>query len=340
MAALYTEHALGLTRLAQVMLGDRAAAEDVVHDAFCGLCRRWDHLTDPWKASAYSRSSVLNGCRSALRRQARGGGRAWRPRARALRPAHHVHPLVHLVPVAQAHKDLDGVRDRRLRDLDRLEPASTAAGLAGGRTPPGEHQPGGQRARPRSRGDEGPRPVNHVRDVPARPELAAAAEPSTSKPAPCPTTMSVLRVMGTETEYAISRTRPARRQRDSDLTAGQPLPPTAPAALESLSGTSPADSGDPAGVSFDRVVLDMLAGGQGAHPDEDEKRGDRRAAPPLARPSTSSSWPTGAFNRENMIDCEEIEKVRRQKNTWSAGASSPTVQLIAEAAVRQAADRS
>jgi RNA polymerase sigma-70 factor (sigma-E family) len=84
-AALYAEHALGLTRLAQVMLGDRAAAEDVVHDAFCGLCRRWDHLTDPRKASAYLRSSVLNGCRSALRRQARGGGgRAWTPGDEAL----------------------------------------------------------------------------------------------------------------------------------------------------------------------------------------------------------------------------------------------------------------
>jgi RNA polymerase sigma-70 factor (sigma-E family) len=70
-SALYAEHALGLTRLAQVMLGDRAAAEDVVHDAFCGLCRRWGHLTDPAKAQAYLRSSVLNGCRSALRRQIR-----------------------------------------------------------------------------------------------------------------------------------------------------------------------------------------------------------------------------------------------------------------------------
>jgi RNA polymerase sigma-70 factor (sigma-E family) len=70
-SALYTEHALGLTRLAQVMLGDRAAAEDVVHDAFCGLCRRWGDLTDPRKAPAYLRSSVLNGCRSALRRRAR-----------------------------------------------------------------------------------------------------------------------------------------------------------------------------------------------------------------------------------------------------------------------------
>jgi RNA polymerase sigma factor (sigma-70 family) len=71
-SALYAGHALGLTRLAQVMLGDRAAAEDVVHDAFCGLCRRWGDLTDPRKAPAYLRSSVLNGCRSVLRRQARG----------------------------------------------------------------------------------------------------------------------------------------------------------------------------------------------------------------------------------------------------------------------------
>lgn len=73
-AALYAEHALGLTRLAQVMLGDRAAAEDVVHDAFIGLCRRWDYLTDPGKAQTYLRSSVLNGCRSVLRRKAREPG--------------------------------------------------------------------------------------------------------------------------------------------------------------------------------------------------------------------------------------------------------------------------
>ena len=70
-SALYAEHALGLTRLAQVMLGDRAAAEDVVQDAFFGLCRRWNYLTDAGKARAYLRSSVLNGCRNVLRRQAR-----------------------------------------------------------------------------------------------------------------------------------------------------------------------------------------------------------------------------------------------------------------------------
>ena len=69
--ALYAAHALGLTRLAHVMLGDRAAAEDVVHDAFAGLYRRWPHLTDQGKAQAYLRSAVLNGCRSAARRAGR-----------------------------------------------------------------------------------------------------------------------------------------------------------------------------------------------------------------------------------------------------------------------------
>ncbi len=42
--ALYAEHAIGLIRLAQVILGDRAAAEDVVQEAFAGLFRRWAAL--------------------------------------------------------------------------------------------------------------------------------------------------------------------------------------------------------------------------------------------------------------------------------------------------------
>jgi RNA polymerase sigma-70 factor (sigma-E family) len=65
---LYHEHALGLMRLAHIMLGDKQAAEDVVQDAFLGLYRRWSHLADPAKALQYVRSSVLNGCRSARRR--------------------------------------------------------------------------------------------------------------------------------------------------------------------------------------------------------------------------------------------------------------------------------
>ena len=67
--ALYQAHALGLIRLAVVMLGDKAAAEDVVREAFCGLYRRWNQLSDTDKALSYVRSSVINGCRSALRKR-------------------------------------------------------------------------------------------------------------------------------------------------------------------------------------------------------------------------------------------------------------------------------
>jgi RNA polymerase sigma-70 factor (sigma-E family) len=67
-AELYQAHAEGLVRLAVVMLGHRASAEDVVQEAFLGLYRHWDRLTDTGNALRYVRSSVLNGCRSAIRR--------------------------------------------------------------------------------------------------------------------------------------------------------------------------------------------------------------------------------------------------------------------------------
>jgi RNA polymerase sigma-70 factor (sigma-E family) len=70
-AALYEAHALGLLRLAVVMLGDQQAAEDVVQDAFFGLYRRYGTLQDPDRALAYVRSSVFNGCRTVLRRRKR-----------------------------------------------------------------------------------------------------------------------------------------------------------------------------------------------------------------------------------------------------------------------------
>jgi RNA polymerase sigma-70 factor (sigma-E family) len=69
--ALYQAHALGLLRLAVIMLGERQAAEDVVQDAFLGLFRRWGALHDPERALAYVRSSVFNGCRTVLRKRAR-----------------------------------------------------------------------------------------------------------------------------------------------------------------------------------------------------------------------------------------------------------------------------
>ena len=69
--ALYQAHALALARMALVMLGDHAAAEDVVQDAFLGLYCRWDSLDDTSAALGYLRTSVLNGCRTAIKRRSR-----------------------------------------------------------------------------------------------------------------------------------------------------------------------------------------------------------------------------------------------------------------------------
>jgi RNA polymerase sigma-70 factor (sigma-E family) len=70
-AALYKAHAVSLTRLAYVMLGDRPAAEDVVQEAFLGLYERWSRLRATASAPGYLRASVLNGCRLALRSRLR-----------------------------------------------------------------------------------------------------------------------------------------------------------------------------------------------------------------------------------------------------------------------------
>jgi RNA polymerase sigma-70 factor (sigma-E family) len=71
--ALFEAQALGLVKLAKVMLGDQSIAEDVVQEAFIGLYRRWASLHDRDKALGYLRASVLNACRTAHRSRTRQG---------------------------------------------------------------------------------------------------------------------------------------------------------------------------------------------------------------------------------------------------------------------------
>jgi len=59
-----------LLRLAVVMVGSREAAEDAVQDSFAALHRNWRTLRDSGDPEAYLRSTVLNRCRSWVRRQA------------------------------------------------------------------------------------------------------------------------------------------------------------------------------------------------------------------------------------------------------------------------------
>jgi RNA polymerase sigma-70 factor (sigma-E family) len=98
--ALYAAHAVAMIRIALIMLGDRAAAEDVVQDAFFGLYRRWGKLADPGNALTYVRSSVLNGCRDALKGRAR---RDRRDRA-AAQPWHAVGSAEASALVSEDHR--------------------------------------------------------------------------------------------------------------------------------------------------------------------------------------------------------------------------------------------
>ena len=95
--ALYAEHALGLVRLAVVITGDRQAAEDIVQDAFLGLYRRWDRVPDMTAPLAYVRVSVVNGCRTAMRRRSRLG--SW-PDAGAADGHHEIDPAAGFGPPA------------------------------------------------------------------------------------------------------------------------------------------------------------------------------------------------------------------------------------------------
>jgi len=69
-ASIFAEHHVGLVRLALIMVGDQATAEDVVQEAFARTHAGRARLRDADKALAYVRSAVLNGCRSVLRRRA------------------------------------------------------------------------------------------------------------------------------------------------------------------------------------------------------------------------------------------------------------------------------
>ena len=64
---LYRDRHRAMLRLAYLMTGDRAAAEELVHDAFVSVHRNWDRATNP---GAYLRTAVVNACRSWWRRKA------------------------------------------------------------------------------------------------------------------------------------------------------------------------------------------------------------------------------------------------------------------------------
>ncbi len=70
---LYRLYADGATRLAYLITGDRALAEDLVQDAFVKLAGRLLHLRDSGGFEAYLRRTVVNLANSHFRRRKRFG---------------------------------------------------------------------------------------------------------------------------------------------------------------------------------------------------------------------------------------------------------------------------
>jgi RNA polymerase sigma factor (sigma-70 family) len=68
---LYRAHALALVRVAKLLVGDQASAEDVVQDVFLNLHRRLPGLSDRDQVLPYLRAAVVNQSRSLLRKRRR-----------------------------------------------------------------------------------------------------------------------------------------------------------------------------------------------------------------------------------------------------------------------------
>jgi RNA polymerase sigma-70 factor (sigma-E family) len=68
-ARLFDEHYRGLCRLAGLLLGDSAGAEEVVQEAFLRTFSGWWRVRHPERAQWYLRTTVVNISRSRLRRR-------------------------------------------------------------------------------------------------------------------------------------------------------------------------------------------------------------------------------------------------------------------------------
>ena len=114
---LWGERRPGMLRLAYLLTGSRAVAEDVVQDAFVQLHRKWRAVRTP---SAYLRTSVVNGSRSALRR---------RRTARGYTPPHEPHrpdPSDHAV-LNEEHREVIVALNKLAQKRQSVNP-QTAAG--------------------------------------------------------------------------------------------------------------------------------------------------------------------------------------------------------------------
>src|SRR5207245_10987467 len=106
LSELYRERYAPMVRLGTLLLGSQHLAEEVVQDCFLRLQPRFDTVDDP---AGYLHRSVVNGCRSLMRRQRRERDHL---RATAAQPAEpDLHELVD--PLARLPARQRAPRSRR-----------------------------------------------------------------------------------------------------------------------------------------------------------------------------------------------------------------------------------
>lgn len=66
---LFDRHYMAMCRLAYVILGDAALAEEIVMEALLKTYSGWGRLREPHRADLYLRRAVINLCRSRIRRR-------------------------------------------------------------------------------------------------------------------------------------------------------------------------------------------------------------------------------------------------------------------------------
>jgi RNA polymerase sigma-70 factor (sigma-E family) len=128
---LYQAHYQSLVRMAALLVGDLAAAEQVVQDSLVAMHANWRWLKRREKSLAFVRRCVINGSRSALRHQLNGERDAGPPPPRVPSAARDADPQLERSPVVAA-LDLLSRRQREalvLRYYADLSEAETAAAM-------------------------------------------------------------------------------------------------------------------------------------------------------------------------------------------------------------------
>jgi RNA polymerase sigma-70 factor (sigma-E family) len=134
---LYKNYWWSMLRLAQGLVDDVAAAQDVVQDAYAALYRRRASLHEPQAAVGYLRVSVVNASRSALRRRRSARAHLSLAREEHDAPADHAallsaeHQQVRAALAALPERQREVLTLRYLADLSDAEIAE-ATGLSNG----------------------------------------------------------------------------------------------------------------------------------------------------------------------------------------------------------------